>query len=182
MGARCLGGRQAARRWVQVSGLQQHCKLSEHLRKIGCLSTKLQGRLAAEADAHARNVDDFERSLRDVCAQAGVQPADGAGPDSFRTAWQPSVLWHSHVRLCMAPCMAPCCVLALPSCRPVITASHQPCAGTSAHWTPSRRLSMHSSSHPPLPPAFNPSHPLLQARPRVRSTPSRRGSRMWHSS
>lgn len=38
----------------------------------------LQGRLAAEADAHARNVEDFERSLRDVCAQAGVQPTDGA--------------------------------------------------------------------------------------------------------
>ncbi|KAI7835827.1 hypothetical protein COHA_010280 [Chlorella ohadii] len=48
---------------------------------------KAQGRLAAEADAHARNLDDFERSLADVCAQAGVQAAAG-NPQAALDAFQ----------------------------------------------------------------------------------------------
>ncbi len=40
----------------------------------------LQGRLAAEAEAHARNLADLERHLREVCSQAGITPADGEAP------------------------------------------------------------------------------------------------------
>lgn len=36
-----------------------------------------QGRLAAEAEAHARNLADLERHLKEVCSQAGITPADG---------------------------------------------------------------------------------------------------------
>ena len=32
----------------------------------------MQGRLAAEADAHTRNVEDLQRFLQQVCSQAGA--------------------------------------------------------------------------------------------------------------
>jgi hypothetical protein len=41
-----------------------------------CLA--MQGRLAAEADAHTRNVEDLQRFLQQVCSQAGAAPRDGA--------------------------------------------------------------------------------------------------------
>lgn len=54
----------------------------------------LQGRLAAEAEAHSRNVADLQRFLQQICAQAGVTPADGA---PSRTDAR------SGVSLCLAP-------------------------------------------------------------------------------
>jgi hypothetical protein len=39
-----------------------------------------QGRLAAEAEAHGRNVADLERFARHVCAQAGASLAPGGAP------------------------------------------------------------------------------------------------------
>lgn len=61
-----------AQRDVQVAQIDLTAMQEQYTKDI-----KAQGRLAAEADAHARNEEDFERSLRDVCAQAGVQPTDG---------------------------------------------------------------------------------------------------------
>ena len=45
-----------------------------------------QGRLAAEADAHTRNLDDLQRFLQQVCSQAGAAPTDGAEPQRSHSA------------------------------------------------------------------------------------------------
>ncbi|KAL4437341.1 hypothetical protein ABPG75_004480 [Micractinium tetrahymenae] len=60
-------------REIQVATIDVEAAKEQYTRDV-----KQQGRLAAEAEAHARNLADLERHLKEVCSQAGIVPADGS--------------------------------------------------------------------------------------------------------
>lgn len=60
-------------REIQVATIDVEAAKEQYTRDV-----KHQGRLAAEAEAHARNLADLERHLKEVCSQAGIVPAEGS--------------------------------------------------------------------------------------------------------